>query len=157
MRKEWMIFTFVALFLAGIGIGVLYSDYAGKPQAILPPQPQVCANTEELLNKKLNQYEQESTAASVHLERAKIYADLSDRGCPENSEEYRTLALQEISISRTLNDAARKTAKELRGIVDEYNRSDIKAGVDQALDKAKKLTDPAIDFMLQVEKIIREE
>jgi hypothetical protein len=91
------------------------------------------------------------------LERAKIYADLSDRGCPENSKEYRNLALHEISISRALNDASRKTAKELQDIVDEYKRSDLKRDVDKALDKAKKLTDPAIDFMLQVEKIIKEE
>ena len=87
------------------------------------------------------------------IERAKIYANLSERGCPENSAKYVALAKQELEIARALEDDEFNEYETIE-VVETYKRLNMQAAAQEIFETAKKLTDPTIDFILQVEKII---
>ena len=90
------------------------------------------------------------------IERAKIYANLSERGCPENSQKYVALAQQELEIARALQDD-KFSEDDTIEVVETYKRLNMQAAAQEIFDVAKKLTNPAIDFILEVEKIINEQ
>lgn len=87
--------------------------------------------------------------------RAKIYANLSERGCPENSAKYVEMAKQELAVARALEDD-KFDERETVEVVETYKRLNMQAAAEEIFETAKKLTDPAIDFIIQVEKIINE-
>ncbi len=93
--------------------------------------------------------------ADNRIERAKIYANLSERGCPENSKKYVELAKQELAVARALEDD-KFDEEETIEVVETYKRLNMQAMAEEVFETAKKLTNPAIDFILQVEKIINE-
>lgn len=90
------------------------------------------------------------------IDRAKIYANLSERGCPENSQKYVNLAQQELEIARALQDD-KFSEDDTIEVVETYKRLNMQAAAQEIFDVAKKLTNPAIDFILEVEKIINEQ
>ena len=89
------------------------------------------------------------------IDRAKIYANLSERGCPENSQKYVELAKQELEIARALQDD-KFSENDTIEVVETYKRLNMQAAAEEIFDVAKKITNPAIDFILEVEKIINE-
>ena len=92
-----------------------------------------------------------------HIDNAKIYANLSERGCPENSLKYRDLAAKELEIARALNDDnVADDPDESIEIVETYKRLQMQQEAARMIEKAKKLTNPAIDFIIELEKIIEE-
>ena len=93
--------------------------------------------------------------SDARIERAKIYANLSERGCPVNSQKYVALAQQELEIARALEDDE-FSEKETIEVVETYKRLNMQAAAQEIFETAKKLTNPAIDFILEVEKIINE-
>ena len=130
-----------------------------KPQ----PKPKVeerklpdttCGKIEMLLTNRL--YHDGNPDAEAHIDNAKIYANLSERGCPENSEKYKALAKQELEIARALNDDDLQDREDSVEIVETYKRLQMQAEAERMIEKAKKLTNPAIDFIIQLEKIIEE-
>jgi len=92
-----------------------------------------------------------------HIHNAQVYANLSERGCAEHSEEYKELARQELAIARALNDDNIRDEEETTEIVETYKRIQMQAEAERMIEKAKKLTNPAIDFIIQLEKIINED
>lgn len=115
-----------------------------------------CGQIEELLLDKLNNL-QDMGYAPARVERAQIYANLSERGCPENSEKYKNLAKQELDIARALtDDDIEHNEREATEMVETYKRLQMQAEAAKMIEKAKKLTNPAIDFIIQLEKIIEE-
>jgi hypothetical protein len=114
-----------------------------------------CKSVESVLKRNLYSNE-DSTDSRDHIRNAGIYASLASRGCPENAEKYRELALREIEIARALTDDKFYDNGEIIDVIETYKKLDMKAAAEQVFEKAKKLTDPAIDFILQVEKIINE-
>ena len=130
------------------------------------PQPKVeekkipdttCGKIEMLLTERLLPVEYDDPKS--HVNNAKIYANLSERGCTENSGKYRDLAKQELEIARALTDddmEGYQGQKEATEIVETYKRLQMQAEAERMIEKAKKLTNPAIDFIIQLEKIIEE-
>lgn len=95
--------------------------------------------------------------ARVHIEDAQTYANLSERGCPENSGKYKELAKQRLEIARALtDDKVERDEEAAKNIVETYKRIQMQAEAEKMLEKAKKMTGPAIDFIIQLEKIIEE-
>lgn len=130
-----------------------------KPQ----PQPKeeerklpetTCGQIEMLLQDRLQPAD--SHDSQDHIENAKIYANLSERGCPENSLKYKNLAAQELEIARALNDDNLNQQFESVEIVETYKRLQMQQEAARMIEKAKKLTNPAIDFIIELEKIIEE-
>lgn len=108
----------------------------------------------ELIEKELND-EVNHTGSRNHIDRAKIYANLSERGCPENSDKYTDLARQELELARAVEDDNFSQGEAVE-VVETYKRLEMQAAAEEVFEKVKKLTNPAIDFILQVEKIINE-
>ena len=98
-------------------------------------------------------YADNSASADERIGRAKIYANLSERGCPENSAKYVALAKQELEIARALEDDEFDEDETIE-VVETYKRLNMQAAAQEIFETAKKLTNPTIDFILQVEKII---
>lgn len=94
--------------------------------------------------------------SDARIERAKIYANLSERGCSKNSQKYAELAKQELEIARALQDD-KFSENDTIEVVETYKRLNMQAAAQEIFDVAKKLTNPAIDFILEVEKIINEQ
>lgn len=118
---------------------------------------QTCAEIERLLAGRVvtcgnyrNAYH-----AECYINNAKIYANMSERGCPENSQKYVDLAAKELEIARALQDDKFSESDTIE-VVETYKRLEMKQAANEILDKVQKLTDPAIDFILQVQKIIEE-
>jgi hypothetical protein len=112
-----------------------------------------CAQIEELLNRQLRYAD--SMVSDDHIDNAKIYANLSERGCPENSQKYVELAKQELEIARALEDDEMDHEETIE-VVETYKRLKMQNAAQEILDKAKKITNPAIDFIIELEKIINE-
>ncbi len=93
--------------------------------------------------------------AENRIVRAKIFANLSERGCAANSEKYVAMAKQELEIARALEDDEFDKEETIE-VVETYKRLNMQAAAEEIFETAKKLTNPAIDFILEVEKIINE-
>ena len=105
---------------------------------------------------RLEDFPENDLNSETHIERAKIYANLSERGCAKNTNVYKDLAKKEIDIARALNDDSLENEQEATEMVETYKRLQMQAEAEKMLEKAKKLTNPAIDFIIQLEKIIEE-
>ncbi len=118
-----------------------------------------CEQIESLLTEKLDCVKHSCGHADAHIRDAQIYANLSERGCAANSKKYKQLAKQELEIARALNDDNMESGREQSEaieMVETYKRLQMQAEAAKILEKAKKLTNPAIDFIIQLEKIIEE-
>lgn len=113
---------------------------------------QTCEQIESLL---IGQLPYASGNADDRIYRAKIYANLSERGCAENSAKYVEMAKQELEIARALEDDKFDNHETIE-VVETYKRLNMQAAAEEIFETAKKLTNPAIDFILEVEKIINE-
>ena len=113
-----------------------------------------CGKIEESLKARMPRVYADSRAEE-HIERAKIYAMMAEKGCPENSQKNTDLAKQELEIARGISDD-KFNEEETIEAVETYKRLKMQQDAQEILDKAKKLTNPAIDFIMQVEKIINE-
>jgi hypothetical protein len=80
---------------------------------------------------------------------------MSERGCPENAKKYADLAKKELDIARGVSDD-HFNESETVDIIEIYKRLDMQAAAQEVFDMAKKLTNPTIDFILQVEKILNQ-
>jgi len=130
----------------GIVIGYSASRKVANPD-------RVCEHVENAMLARLPE-EYATLPYEERIVRAQIYASLSERGCPENSETYVDKAEQELAIARALTDDEFDDIEEVE-VAETYER--LHAVADQILDTAKKLTTPAIDFVVEVEKVINEQ
>lgn len=117
-------------------------------------QKQLCTRIEEELLSKLLK-EGQATPEYLHENNAIIYANIADRGCPQNKDKYTELARQELELMRAItNDEL--SENEALTAARTYKRLQMQAAAEDVLDKVKKLTNPAIDFIMEMERIINE-
>lgn len=116
-----------------------------------------CEKIEAVWLQRLNDINFEtSDDAQDYINRAKVYANLADRGCPANVDAYKELAKQDLEIARALNNDRLDDRREATEMVETYKRLQMQQEATKMIEKAKKLTNPAIDFIIQLEKIIEE-
>lgn len=163
-QRLFGIFGFVALFVCGIMVGWGINsgrapEHIKSAQAAEVAQPAeaekvepTCAVIEEVLTEQLPAADGN---ADNRIMRAKIFANLSERGCAENSQKYVEMAKQELEIARALEDDEFDQGETIE-VVETYKRLNMQAAAEEIFETAKKLTNPAIDFILEVEKIINE-
>lgn len=164
-QRFWGVLGFVALFVCGVMVGWginsgrapehIKSAQAAEVTKPAPGPEQVeptCAVIEEVLTEQLPAA---NGNADNRITRAKIFANLSERGCAENSQKYVAMAKQELEIARALEDDEFDQGETIE-VVETYKRLNMQAAAEEIFETAKKLTNPAIDFILQVEKIINE-
>ena len=161
-QRIWGFIALLGLFLCGLFVGMdVKSRSCNMPQNVEPVIPDattvsgpedVCGEVERLLAQRLPVA---SDNIDDRIERAKIYASMAERGCVENTDTYVELAAQELDIARAIDDD-NFNRQETIDVVETYKRLNMQAAAQEIFEKAKKLTDPAIDFIIQVEKIINE-
>lgn len=118
--------------------------------------PQTCMKIEALLNGRLDYSDADSDESVKHIQRANVYSALSEHGCTENADKYKTLALYEIEIARALSDDKYLEHYEVMDIVATYKNLDMEQEARQFVDTIKRITTPAVEFIQAVEKIIEE-
>ena len=161
-QRIWAFIALLGLFLCGLFVGMDVKSRSCKVPAGNEPTAEdlakvtgpedICAEVERLLARHLPAATDD---VEDRIERAKIYASMAERGCEGNSETYVELAAQELDIARAIDDDS-FNRQETIDIVETYKRLNMHAAAQEIFDKAKKLTEPAIDFIIQVEKIINE-
>lgn len=135
----------------------------GQPKKFMPqhnnmkPQDIPCERIEAIWLQRLNNMNFDvSNDAQDYINRAKIYANLADRGCKANTDSYKELARKDLEVARALNQDRLDDRREATEMVETYKRLQMQNEAARMLEKAKKLTNPAIDFIIQLEKIIEE-
>lgn len=114
-----------------------------------------CERIEQLLKGRLNSKDIDNF--NYHLENAEIYARLAERGCPENADKYRALAASEIEITTALQPVEYMQTYDIENVVDVYKKVKMQAAAQQVIDTLQKVSEPTIDFILELEKIVNEE
>ena len=132
-----------------------YNAINAEQQIIRALDEQQKTTCEQIEVALLEQLPDASNYVDNRLDRAKIYANLSERGCPVNSQKYVELSKQELEIARALQDD-KFSEEDTIEVVETYKRLNMQAAAQEIFETAKKLTDPAIDFILEIEKIINE-
>ena len=162
-QRFWGAVALIGLFLCGLMVGLnvrgvshsCATDNAPVVEPLsydAPSSVPVCMEIERLLLQRLPD---ENDDVDDRIDRAKIFASLSERGCPENADAYVEHAKMELDIARAIeNDEFGH--EETIDVVETYKRINMQAAAEEIFEKAKRLTEPAIEFILQVEKIINE-
>ncbi|MCQ2562806.1 MAG: hypothetical protein MJ158_04305, partial [Alphaproteobacteria bacterium] len=114
-----------------------------------------CEKIESVLLKKIRNWD--DMPANMYVENAETYANLAERGCEQNKQKYKELAQQQLEIARALtDDNVSENEEATKEMIQVYKRMQMKQEAQKIIDKAKKIADPAIDFIIQLEKIIEE-
>ena len=161
-QKIWGIIALLGLFTCGFMIGMTMGHRAAVDDqksaetvhvAATDDQP-ACAVVEEVLLGWLAP--ENGGDYRNNLANAEIYSRLVDKGCPENAARYRDLALRQLEIADALGGNSVMDESETEIIIDTYKKLDMKREAQEFLNKVQRLTDPAIDFIMQMQKIINE-
>lgn len=113
-----------------------------------------CTRIEQLLERRLQP--EDSVDYLAHLHNADTYSTLADRGCAENADMYKTLALRELEIAEALRPTEEMRTSDAEIVIDTFKKLDMQREAQAFLDKVERLIDPATDFILQMEQIINE-
>ncbi len=175
-RGFWITLLILILFVCGIFVGHYYAKRTNAAQeesvvqvyeTVSAPDVEeaqdkdfpneICAAVENVLVGGLNGINENSTNPGTQLAIARVYARAADRGCPENSEKYEKLAHRHLEIYRALTDDKFVGDKyQVVEVIDTYKKIEMQKAAQEILEKAKSIADPAIDFIIEVEKIINE-
>ena len=112
---------------------------------------------EKIERKILNEmpWDDPGLSADGRIDRAKGYAIMAERGCPENTQKYTDMARKELEIARGISDD-KLDEKDTIEVVETYKRLKMQQDAEEVFKKVKKMTNPAIDFIIELEKIINE-
>lgn len=114
-----------------------------------------CKKIERVLSERIGKWD--GMNAEDYIRNAETYANLAERGCEQNKQKYKELAQQQLEIARALtDDNVSENTRETKEMIQVYKRIQMKQEAQKIIDKAKKIADPAIDFIIQLEKIIEE-
>ena len=113
-------------------------------------QGQTCEQIEDIISEGINY---ESHNYETRIRNAGIYAQLSERGCAENSQKYAELAKQELEIARAIEDD-RLSGEAAIDVANIYKRLNMQAAAQEFLDTLKGFVDPTVNFILEIERIV---
>lgn len=133
---------------------IIERPVASAPSEKHPEIMSTCMRIEKLLIQRL--YPEDSPEYWKHLQNADTYSSLADRGCAENADMYKTLALRELEISSALQPEENMGENDAEIVIDTFKKLDMQQEAKEFLDKMERLIDPATDFILQMEQIINE-
>lgn len=164
-QRFWGIMALCGLFICGLMTGLGIKTCSTPAPSVSGPTPVTSAPTVDIPERSTCEIIQELLTEQLpsadgspdkRIIRARIYANLSERGCPENSDAYATMAKQELEIARALTNDEFSESDTIE-VIETYKRLNMQAAAEQVFDMARRLTTPTIDFILAVEKIINEQ
>ena len=113
-----------------------------------------CTRIEQLLEQQLTP--EDSQGYEKHLYNAETYNRLADNGCAEHSDKYRALAVRETQIAVALMPIESMSDYQIEDVVDTYKKAKMQAAAQQVIDKLQQASEPAIDLILKLEKILED-
>lgn len=95
--------------------------------------------------------------SQCHLYNAEVYSKIAEDGCPENSEKYKQMALDELQISEgvRVNDGE-LSERDVRTTVNTYKKLQMQNEARRYIKKAEKLINPGVDFIMELQRVIEE-
>lgn len=174
----------VVLFLCGLSIGYYTNRGPVKPcnlagpgdvsapettQPAVTPSPDAvdhfvvagddtgnaCQKIEEILIGMDAVYDANSADPNDHIAKADLYSKLANRGCPKSRAAYKQKAVYELEVARGLSDDSFSTISQV-DVIDVYKKLDMTQEAEAFFDKMQRLTDPAIDFIMEIERVLGE-
>lgn len=124
-----------------------------EKQTVVQDDTKTCTKIENLLSTRL--LPDDSISSWDHFYNADTYGTMAEFGCPENVEMFKQKAVAELEIASALIEEWGTQQAEI--VIDTYKKLDMQNEAKEFLNKLEKLTDPAIDFILKMEKVINEE
>ena len=172
-HKIWAAIALAILFLCGLMLGIsiggkcdaaiaettadvsVESEPAPAPVAVAPDDEDTrpCARIEKIMKWRLGNPDDQST--HTHVNNAQIYANLAENGCPENAAVYKQMAQDELTVATAIMQDY-EYYNNPREIIETYSKLEMKAKATEFLNKVQRLADPAIDFIIEMQKIINE-
>ena len=165
-RKVWGVIALAGLFACGYILGGIMATPDRAQQATECPTAQdmtvvenpapiaTCTRIEQLLEQQLTP--EDSQGYEKHLYNAETYNRLADNGCAEHSDKYRALAVRETQIAVALIPIEYMSDDQIEDVVDSYKKAKMQAAAQQVIDKLQQASEPAIDFILKLEKILED-
>ena len=92
-----------------------------------------------------------------HSRNAAVYSKMAEDGCPENSEKFKQLALNELQIAdgiKVRDDSV--SQEEMLYTVDTYKKLQMQNEAKKYINKVEKLVNPGIDFIMELQRVIEE-
>lgn len=133
---------------------VIIEKESAAPAPRRPEIMSTCERIEQLLKRRLNS--EDSTNYIDHLANADTFSSMADRGCAENADMYKAMALRELEIATALQPTENMRQRDAAIVIDTFKKLDMQQEAREFLDKIEQLIDPATDFILQMEQIINE-
>ena len=117
-----------------------------------------CREIENALNRRLiYNCDNYQYVSECHLNNAEVYSKMAEDGCPENVEQYRKNALDELQIADGVRiNASDVNPREVRSTINTYKKLRMQGEARRYLNKVEKMLDPGIDFILELQKVIEE-
>ncbi|MCM1294465.1 MAG: hypothetical protein NC311_02795 [Muribaculaceae bacterium] len=113
-----------------------------------------CEEIEMVLKQQINEYANNSYE---RLHNADVYSTMAERGCPENSDKYKELALRQIEVVSAVSDEAELAQPQnAKTVVDTYKKLQMQSEARKFLNKIDRLIDPATNFILEMERVVNE-
>lgn len=95
--------------------------------------------------------------SDCHLNNAEVYSKMAEDGCPENAENYKRMALNELKIAEGVRiNEADVDRGEIRATVNTYKKLQMQNEAKKYLNKVEKLVNPGIDFIMELQRVIEE-
>lgn len=113
-----------------------------------------CEEIERALNSRLYNVD-DMSGIEERMHNAEIFSTMAERGCPENSEKYKNLALRQIDVVSAVSDE-QELIENKEVIVDTYEKLQMQEAARNFLNKMDKLINPATDFIFELERVINE-
>lgn len=117
----------------------------------LKTQDSVRADSERTCTKIENEVREQLCEGCIginaHVGNAQVYANLSERGCPENSDKYVALAKQELELARAVTDD-HFSSSDASSVIETYVRLGMMSAAQDMLNRAKKYGAIRDDFEL---------
>lgn len=121
---------------------------------IVSKDMRTCEEIERTLETQIDtNYHPSNTHA--RMRNAEVYSTMAERGCPENAEKYKELALRQIDVvSAVSSDDELMDNKD--AIVETYKKLQMQEAARNFLNKMDRLINPATDFIFELERVINE-
>lgn len=87
---------------------------------------------------------------------AEIYISLMEKGCPENAQNYKQMAYNQLQIADGVVADSGIDENVVRERVDVYKKLQMRNEAKKYLQKAERLINPGVDFIMELQHIIEE-
>jgi len=126
----------------------------GAQSQTITTNTRTCEEIERALQSQLEPFG-DKMPIEYRLHNADIYSTMAERGCPENAEKYKELALRQIDVVSAVSDE-QELEQNKETIVDTYEKLQMQEAARNFLNKLDRLINPATDLIYEIGRVVNE-